>query len=91
MKANGKSWARQRRLYEKNASFCGFVPGDRVRITRKFPSLTGGWTAVWSEIFMTPLIGKEGRVVSLEGSSGIRVEFSKGVAYNFPYQSLERA
>lgn len=83
-------WKAKQEKYEKEVDRAGYRSGDKVRIESHFDSLTNGWSAFWSELFMTPRIGQTGVVVGLEGCAGIRVEFDDGEAYNFPYQALNR-
>lgn len=83
------AWKTAQERYEREVDRSGFRSGDLVRVTGKFDSLKGGWSAFWSELFMTPRVGQIGIVVSLEGCAGIRVEFQDGEAYNFPYQCLK--
>lgn len=89
MKTAGGAWKARQREYEIVVSKGRFRAGDTVLISKKVDSLTKGWSAFWSELNMTPRIGQTGTVVSLEGCAGIRVEFSDGESYNFPYHSLE--
>ena len=86
-----KTWKYMQMEYAREVEDSGFCSGDKVRVVRKTPSLKDGWSAFWSDLFMTPRIGKTGIIVSLEGCAGVRVEFEDGEAFNFPYQSLEKA
>lgn len=83
-------WKFLQEEYRTEADRSGYRPGDNVVVVYKIKSLWNGWSAFWTDA-MTRRIGETGRVIGIEGCSGIRVEFSDGESFNFPYQSLKRA
>lgn len=86
---SNKTWKILQDRYSIDVDCSGYKPGDRVTVVYKVESLYNGWSSFWLDRDMTPRIGDVGTVVSLEGCSGIRVEFSDGSSYNFPYQCLK--
>lgn len=84
-------WKKRQIMYGEAAYSCGLKVGDYVRIVGKRKFGDNGWATHWSEIFMTPLIGKVGRVIRFEGTAGWNVHVSgEERTWNFPFEVLKK-
>lgn len=68
--------------YEKAQSALHVREGERVLIQRRAENHEKGWDNTWG---MDRYIDTIGTVLKVNGSSGIRVEHSDGVSWNYPY------
>ena len=76
----------KREFYLQYQNALGLKPGDKVKITEKFPDRTAGWKNDWTSD-MDEEIGKVRTVNSLVGNEGVRFEESY---YSFPAYVLEK-